>query len=238
LTIAEAAKDAGQRVGPEGALRWALEQLTTNLLGREWRREDGGDMRVNLALIDAGYQTKLIYAFCRASPHAAILRPSHGRGLGPASRPMAEYHRYPGDTKGHHWHMSRGPASARTMLHVLVDVGHWKGSLHQRLATSPGDPGALTLWGHERRDHVLWADHITAEAPVRTSGARGEVDVWKQRPNRDNDWLDAAVLASVAASICGAVLTSVQAAPTREKKKRVKLSELQRQRQADPVSWR
>ncbi|MBX3363115.1 MAG: phage terminase large subunit family protein, partial [Phycisphaeraceae bacterium] len=58
--------------GLEGAIYAGLERLTAALLGREWRLDNGGSMRISRCLIDAnwGQSTEVVYQFCRETPHA------------------------------------------------------------------------------------------------------------------------------------------------------------------------
>ena len=67
--------------GPEGAIYRGIEALTADLLARDYRRDDGTDMRIERCLVDAGWgqSTDTVYQACRASSHASALMPSHGR---------------------------------------------------------------------------------------------------------------------------------------------------------------
>jgi len=79
-----------------------LEKLTDVILGREWQRDDGAMMRIERCLIDAnwGQSTDVVYQFCRQSPFAAALLPSHGKYVGASSIPFSEYTRKKGDRVG------------------------------------------------------------------------------------------------------------------------------------------
>ena len=83
--------------GLEGAIYAGLEELTNTHLGSEWLREDGAHLRIERCLVDAnwGQSTDVVYQFCRQSPHAALLLPSHGRFVGASSIPYSEYKRKP-----------------------------------------------------------------------------------------------------------------------------------------------
>jgi hypothetical protein len=221
-TLATAAKTTGL----EGAIYAGLRTLTDQLLGREWRRDDGAAMRIGRCLIDAnwGNSTDVVYQFCRQSSHAALLMPSHGRYVGAASVPFDQYAMHSGDRVGHHW---RIPAmqGRRSVRHVLVDTNFWKSFCQARLCVAMGDRGCLSMFGG--CDHRLLADHLTAEYRQQTQGRGRTVDEWRLRtPGRDNHWLDCLVGCAVAASMLGAVLegTARRVRPV----KRVRLSELQR----------
>lgn len=226
-TLAHAAPRAGQ----EGAIYAGLERLAATHLAREWRLDGGaspGVVRIDRCLIDAnwGASTDVVYQFCRQSPHAAALMPSHGRYVGASSVPFSDYKRKRGERVGLNW---RVPvvAGKRAVRHVVFDTNYWKTFVHARLAVPMGDPGCLSLFGHKPDRHRLIAEHLTSEYRVKTEGRGRTVDEWKLRVDGlDNHWLDCLVGAAVAASMEGAALfgTDQKAAPRR----RVKLSELQR----------
>lgn len=220
--------------GQEGAIYAGLETLTGRLLTRDWRRDDGAAMKIERCLIDAnwGNSTDVVYQFCRQSPHAAIVMPSHGRYVGAASTPFSDYKPRRGDRMGLHW---RIPAvqGKRVSRYALIDTNYWKSFVHARLAVPMGDPGCLSLFAPSSRgvtggggDHRLLSEHLTAEYRIQTTGRGREVDEWKLRtPGTDNHWLDCLVGCAAAASMQGAVLfgTDVRRAP----RPRIKLSAMQ-----------
>lgn len=215
--------------GLEGAIYAGLETLTSDYLGREWRRDDGAMMRIERCLIDAnwGSSTDVIYQFCRQSAHAGIVMPSHGRFVGASSQPFSEYKRRPGDRIGHNWRMPNVHGK-RAVRHVVFDTNFWKSFVHARLAVPMGDQGCLSLFGDRADQHRLLAEHLTAEYRVKTEGRGRTVDEWKMRPERgDNHWLDCLVGCAVAASIQGAVLLGTEGAGP-AKRQRVSFAEMQR----------
>jgi len=188
-------------------------------------------MKIERCLIDAnwGTATDLVYQFCRQSPHAALLLPSHGRFVGAFSLPFSEYQRRPGDRVGLNW---RIPAvmGKRAVRHVSFDTNFWKSFVFARLAVAIADKGSLALFGQKPELHRLFAEHLVAEYRVRTEGRGRTVDEWKPRPGQpDNHWLDGVVGCAVAASIQGARLLSEDESPARSSG-RLKLSQLQRSR--------
>jgi hypothetical protein len=215
-TLAMLAKGTGL----EGSIYAGLEKLTEELLGREWRRDDGAAMRIGRALIDAnwGESTDVIYQFCRQTRHAALVQPSHGRYIGASSRPFAEYERRPGETVGFHWRMPKIGAG-RQVRHVITDTNFWKSFVHGRLATAIGDRSCLSLFGSDPEQHRLLAEHLTAEYRVPTTAQGRTVDEWKQRPHQpENHWLDCLVGSAAAASMVGVKATG-EAAPSRQRKR-------------------
>ena len=194
--------------GFEGALYAALASLTDDYLGCEWEREDGAMLKIEKALIDAnwGQSTDVIYQFCRQSAHAGILLPSHGRYVGAGSKPMTEYRKQPGDKLGLNW-MIPNVAGKRAIRHVIYDANFWKSFVHARLAVALADKGNLSLYGRIPGIHQLFAEHLTAEYRVRTTGRGRSVDEWKLKPERnDNHWLDCLAGCAVCGSMLGATL--------------------------------
>ena len=217
------------RAGIEGRVFTGLEKLTGQLLGKEWKRDDGAMMRIERCLIDAnwGLSTDTVYQFCRQSERAAQLMPSHGRFVGASSKPFSEYRRARGERIGHNWRIP-SIKRRRAVRHVLFDANYWKSFVHARLAVPMGDKGSLALFGRKPTHHRLLADHLTAEYKVRTEGRGRTVDEWKLKPNKpDNHWLDCLAGAAVAASMQGVALATHRPARV-AKRKTVSFAELQR----------
>jgi len=215
--------------GLEGVIYAGLETLTSQIIGRAWRRDDGAELRVERCFIDAnwGSSTDVIYQFCRQSAYASVVMPSHGRFVGASSQPFSEHKRRPGDRVGLNWRIPNVQGK-RVVRHALFDTNYWKSFIHARLAVAMGDRGCLSLFGDKADQHRLFAEHLTSEYRVKTEGRGRTVDEWKMRPERgDNHWFDCLVGCAVAASIQGAVLqgTDGQAPPKRE---RISFAELQR----------
>jgi hypothetical protein len=222
--------------GVEGQIYAGLEKLTDLILDREWIRADGLSFRVERCPIDAnwGAQTDVVYQFCRESKHAAILTPSHGKGIGASGRPMSEWKARPGERLGLNWYMPLDSRGKRSIRKVIFDANYWKSFVHARLAVSRGDRGSLVLFGDRPQAHRLYADHLTAEYPVavRRDGSSRVVDEWKPVVGKpDNHYLDTLVGSAVAASMCGVSLAESQ--PSKPKpRKRMSFRDLQSQRGA------
>ena len=192
--------------GIEEATYAALDELTNELLLREYTRADGGVIKIARCLIDAswGDSTNVIYKFCRQSQFTAILLPAHGRGIGPDRRPMNEYRKEPGSQLGLNW-MITAATGKHLVRHVVYDTNFWKSTFMKRLLTPMGGKGTLTVWGNDPKAHELLARHWSSEYRVETEGNGRRVDVWKVRPSSpDNHLFDCIVANHVAASICGA----------------------------------
>lgn len=231
FTLTDAQRTLGQHypgLSLEPMLYQGLQALTSHLAARTYLRDDGVGMKIERLLIDAnwGESTDLVYQFCRQSPHAAILLPSHGRYVGAGSKALNDCQKKPGDRLGVNWRIPAGDGR-RSVRYVLFDANWWKSFVQARLAAPLGSRSCLTLYGDNPGNHRMLADHLTAEYAVQTFGRGRSVVEWKQKPGRpDNHWLDGLVGCAVAASVQGAsVIGPAQAAfapPVR-----MKLSDIQ-----------
>jgi hypothetical protein len=189
-------------------------------------------MKIEKCLIDAnwGQSTDVVYQFCRESVHSGVIVPSHGKYIGASSKPMGEYKKTPGDRVGLNWRMPniRGKRSVR---HVIYDTNYWKSFIASRILVSLGDRGSLSLWGRSCEQHMLFAEHLTAEYRVKTEGRGRRVEEWKMRPEaHDNHWWDGLVGCAVAASMCGCILEGTGTRVQEKPKIKIKLSDLRRNR--------
>lgn len=205
--------------GKEGAILAGLLELIQELFSREWPREDGQTQQIGLGLIDAGYLPDVVHEAIRLSGQAARLRPSLGRAIGPAARPMSEYTYKPGDRRGLNYGMFR--RAGRRMPIVEFDANYWKSRLRDRLISELGEPGCLLLFGKDPRTHRGLAHHLTAEQPVPVAGPGRKLEQWKQPPGCENHWWDSLVGTAVAAAILGCRLpgmeTSAKSARSRKR---------------------
>jgi hypothetical protein len=188
------------------ALFAGLQSLIDHLCGREWIRDDGQALRIGKLLVDANWDqsTKVVYHVCRQSSHAAVLQPSHGLASSASSRPLDEAKKEEGEIKGNNWRLKRSDKGRR----LVFDANYWKTFLFGRWATGQGGKGNLTLFGSDPKQHELFAAHLTAEYGVKTSGRGRDLVEWRQRPGRDNHWLDCCAGCCVAASMLGLALES------------------------------
>lgn len=187
--------------GFEGAVILALNDLCADLLARTWRREDGAEFKIERAYIDSGWgrSTDAVFQFCRESIYSAILLPSKGQGITAAQRPFSEYRRNQGDKIGFNW-MIPNVRKKRSIRYILYDTNFWKSFFRERLVTSPGDPGSLTIYGNDIDHHRYLAEQLSSEYSEPTTGRGRKVDVWKMHVGRENHWLDCLIGNMVAAN--------------------------------------
>ncbi len=218
-----------RRGGLEAALTSALSLLTLEIAGRAYRAEQGGELRVALCLVDSGWLTKTIYAFCRQSILASILVPSKGQGGEIELRPPAHVPRRDwGDGWYHALTLKR---DARLLVY---NTDHWKSLAAERIRTPLGGRGTLSICGRGEAEHYAFAQHCTSERPEPKKKKTGEVfDKWAALPGRPNHWWDCLVGCHVGAARLGIALDAIggQASAPRAGKA-IRLSELQNARRA------
>ena len=118
------------------------------------------DLPSFVALPGADTQSRRSSTISRQSPHAAILLPSRGVGVGAAGRPFNEYQRRPGERHGLGWLIGRNVD--RAGRYVRFDSNHWQTLVREPLAAALGDVGSLTLYGHDVDTHRYVAEQVTA----------------------------------------------------------------------------
>lgn len=208
------AKAAGVE-GFEGALTAGLERLTQELLTRDWKREDGTNLRISRLLVDAnwGKSTATVRTFAKRSPFTGTIFPSHGRGVGASDAALTDKSRTRGDKIGLNWRITTIATGQRS---VMYDTNFWKTFCAARLRLATGDPEAIVLHAGE---HDMLLEHFTSEYPVRTEARGRVVDEWKLSGTRwENHWWDCLVGSAVAASITGVEPTATEAGGRRRRK--------------------
>lgn len=188
----------------ETAIVKGLEAITEELTSRRYSLADGSaSLAVDRILIDSGFQTELVYQFCR-NLRSPIITPSKGFAIGPNRAPMSEWTRKPGERHGESWRLA--PTNGTRLL--VFDPNYWKSFVTQRIKTPVGVRGCLGVFGRpdEVHTHQLFFEHLLSEYRTRVAGRGRQIDVWDVRPDRtDNHWWDCLVGCAVAASLQGVV---------------------------------
>jgi phage terminase large subunit GpA-like protein len=211
-------------VGTTRGLMDALLRLHAYFCGG-WSDAAGRVWQPSQVWIDSGWyeHQEAVYAFCRQVSAAAGLRPGQevyrpSKGHGERQRGTTRYiapRSKGGDVRylGLEYHLSYQRPAQLNLVHVNSD--HWKSNLHQRLAMSADEPGALTLYeAASHREHVEFSEHITAEIQKeRWIPGRGEAIVW-ERVRRQNHWLDAGYLSLAAGHFVAAEIERQKSKPT------------------------
>ena len=184
----------------EGTIYAGLhELLAKQLLPRRYLREGGGDVPIDLVVIDSGYKPETVASAIRACGQGARIWPSKGVPFGPAKKPFGEYKPESGMILGRDWR--RYVTKAVSMLTLEIDVNRWKSFCRDRVLGKPGDPGSWSLFGADPREHQLFADHLASQFPTEVSGPWGKMEQWASPPAKPDDhWWDNLVDALCAAN--------------------------------------
>ena len=212
----------------EAKLTAAIKDLFTLLFNKEWQREDGHVLRMNVAGIDANQWTDTVKAAVRKSGFVARLIPTHGRSFRPPKQPLNDLPKKPGDNCGSYWRL-RSPKEKDAIRHLLYDVDYWKSFHRDRLLIPQQSNGSVSLFAG--RDHTMYADHMLSETAsfIHDPGTQRTVEVWTHRPERpDNHFLDTEVGNSMLGAMLGcqlpdaAILQTQNSSGRRRKKKKAK----------------
>jgi hypothetical protein len=214
---------ASEDLGVEQGIMVALREFKELVLAG-WAR-DGATTEQPRVLpeqvwVDAGYQTNVVYAFCRESGDR--FRPAVGRGAaqrkGEQTMDKASQTGSVVKLVGEAYHAAWLPVEKLYLLEV--DADHWKTWVHQRLATPVGGPGAMTLHHAKepQQQHLSFVKHLTAESKVEEFVAGKGVVVRWERIRRQNHWLDALYNACCAAHLAGVRLVVEQPKPPRRRR--------------------
>lgn len=157
-----------------------------NVMNLAYKREDGSDMVVQLALIDSGDNTDAVYDFTASNSEWAL--PSKG-----ASHPMTTHYKVSTVNK---------PGSrAMGQQLIMIDTGKYKDMIAGRMKKKNGTGSWMVYQGCD----LDYAEQVTAEHKVNEKTAGGRVvQVWRQKTSHaDNHYLDCEVYALCAADILG-----------------------------------
>ena len=206
-------------MGDDEVLHKGLEDLSTDLLGREFKRVDGGTVYLDKLMIDRGYQHQIIHSVIRKMK-SSIVSAVMGIGITASRKPLNEYIKKAGEKKGHNWRRMTTDGE----VYILSDANYWKAQIIAKIRTPFGGKGALTIFGKNAKHHALFADHLCGEMFVETKGHGRTLLEFKQRGHRDQHWLDCLGMAFVGASMLGAVSGGVIAKVQKKRKKRKNVS--------------
>ncbi len=215
----------------DAVIQAGLKDLVAKLMSYPWKKAGGGGIvKIDRIFIDAGYKPGIIENVKREMD--APIMSSKGVSVKAGNKPMSSYRRKPGERYGEHWMIPNVKRTTGEYPYVLIDTNYWKTFSHERLMAAGGEPGSLTLFGTKPEIHRMFAEHVAgSESWTKTEGHGRVVHQWTPVPGSpDNHWLDCLVGNCVAASLCGCKL--VGHASKVESKKKIKLSQIQRERRA------
>ena len=205
----------------QGAIRQGLDRLVGQLMKREFTGEAGQSLQIERLAIDASYEQSVIYGYCKSLSDSRVT-PYHGKWFGATSVPLSAYRAKAGEKIGHHWQRPSIRGQKLAVRHYVGDSNYWKSFVHSRLSIEQGSPGDLTLFGkpRDRRDHRMFADHLTAQFCIRAEAEGRKVDEWKKPPSKEWDWFDCLVGTAILACVEGCMLPEWDRKRRRKRAKR------------------
>ncbi len=156
------------------------------VMNLQYAKEDGTPMVVQLALIDSGDNTDLVYDFCASNSDWAL--PSKG-----SSHPQTSHFKLS--------KVNKTDSRAYGMNLVLVDTGKYKDMIAGRMKKENGTGSWMVYQGCDRE----YAEQVTAEHKVNVRSGKRTTQEWVLKSSHaDNHYLDTEVYAMCAADILGA----------------------------------
>lgn len=173
------------------------------VMNLQYAKEDGTPMVVQLALIDSGDNTDLVYDFCASNSDWAL--PSKG-----SSHPQTSHFKLS--------KVNKTDSRAYGMNLVLVDTGKYKDMIAGRMKKENGTGSWMVYQGCDRE----YAEQVTAEHKVNVRSGKRTTQEWVLKSSHaDNHYLDTEVYAMCAADILGARnmhLDEIEVEPRKEVK--------------------
>lgn len=194
--------------------------------------------RPDIAMLDAGAWTKLVYRFARGYKGPTRLFPSMGFGHSVEMQGRGNYShpdslgRQNVRAMGDRWHMRR-TEDFSDVYRVNFDADYWKSRVFGAFTRPVDEVGAATLYQVDSVNlHIPFAKELAAEAYTEEwDGKRGQrFFKWRKR-HRDNHYLDAVVGCFVGAAVSGL------GAPAREEMRGADVDQLTAAAQQATVSW-
>lgn len=180
----------------------------------QYRKENGEQLVVSLALIDSGDNTDLVYEFCADNSDWAL--PCKG-----ASHSM--------DTHFKLSKVNRTDSKAYGMTLAIIDTGKYKDMIAGRMRKENGTGSWMVYQGTDRE----YAEQVTAEHKVNVKSGSRTVQQWVLKTSHaDNHYLDCEVYAMCAADMMGARTFHLQELEMQPRK-----AETQEQQSAPEENW-
>lgn len=186
-------------VDPKVAIWDKLTELCSEL-DVEYRTEGDSSLRLSRLGVDAGWESDMIYRFCRESEHKGIIVPTKGAFVKPMSKLYGLNDK--GSIKGQEWVYSHVKSATRPVRLFRFNVNWWKTFTFNRLRASMGGKGAFGFYGKKDYHRELF-NHLTSEHRQKALVEGKIFDIWGLRPNRANHLWDCIVGCSVLANFCG-----------------------------------
>lgn len=209
--------------GEAGSLRAGLEALVSDLLGRQYFREDGSEIYLEKIIIDNNNGTfkKTVTNFLKEYRHREKLVGYVGDWYGSGHQPRKR-----SEEGGLEWKYNPEVPGRRE---IIAFRDFWKAYALARWLTPLGEKGCMTLYHGGPSHHRRFFAEMTAKKyrPYRLRSGK-EILRWDDKAEGDDHYGDCDTMNFIAASICGIGQDAEAEKPRRSRK--VKLSELQKRK--------
>lgn len=165
------------------------------LLNRQFPGADGRVFTIAMMAVDSGYNTQVVYTWCRRHPMTRVIA---CKGIPGRHRPIVD-----APSKVDVTISGRRLQRGYKVWPVGVDVA--KGELYGQLELRPGTGDPPPGWCHFPEHGEEYFQQLTAEHLVKVVNkkTRRTTMEWHVLPNRENHYLDARILARAAAAVLG-----------------------------------
>ncbi len=175
------------KVDELGAI-WATLTKVTDRLAQPYAMDGGGEMHVSNIGIDSGYQTDLIYRFCRENKHANILIPCKGAYVKPGGKLYSS--KAKGAVKGTEYIYAKVRDAARPVRLMRYNSNYWRNFGMERMKLPLGSNSAISVYG-KSSTHRTFFEHLTSEYRTIVTVENKNYPTWDCIPNRENHLWDA-----------------------------------------------
>lgn len=189
------------------ALKAGILKLAKSLFATTYKRADGVRLRMGIVLVDARWETDIVFAAAQEAQQFGDLVPAMGRMIGPDEKLLSMCRPRKGEYIGQE--LTIPATTGQGVRHVQFDANYWKDVAAQGLTCDVHSEHATTLFGTVKNgkatvDHHFYADHLAAQFSKPVTGKRA-MNVWQLRPGTTQDhFFDTYVGANVAGSVVGA----------------------------------
>lgn len=185
----------------------------------------GEEAVVDFTFVDSGFQTAVVYDFCRKTAQCLPTKGFAGRAGKPYSlREIEDYE----DTRGRKVKKPKRVDGAVFKL-FLFDANVWKDYFHMMLNTTLEDGGYMVRFHGDTRGDLI--DEMSSEKRIDKTDKRTQkvTTEWVKVKGKSNHYWDDAIMATVAAQW---FVPQVVNRRLRALKEKTKLSDLQRRKRA------
>ena len=197
-----------EHLGIRTAILAALRHLRDNVLPRAAQDSEGRFHLPAWSVVDGGWKTEVIRAFCAEQPRKWLMIFGRGQSEPPGK---GSYQHPTALSKTIQWigeNCYINYQEKYLQRAMFANSDEWKTYVHEAIAMPADQPGALTFWmpntADERQLHRMWMAGIVAECAVRKQvPRRGSVIVWVNKGRRQNHPLDTTYYGCVGGHLCG-----------------------------------